>query len=191
MQNKCGAYMIDGCTSVTTENTIFATPVEWNLVQAHNVESGTVADVLPKTRDDILTMQSVNAEVVAFCSDNCNTMLKLRNEIASHFPETLVFGCTAHLGDLSLEKLTTFCNTWKNLESQVWEVQKAFRVPKIRRKLKVYNGLSPLMPPTTRFHYLVDMLLNYQANRTAYKYFFATLFYKFSFFSYLKASGCH
>ena len=152
IRNKFGTYILDGWTSVTSENvlaTIFATPLEWNLVQAHSLDSSTVDDILPKALGDINMLKSMQAEIVAFCCDNCNTMLSLRNEVLKYYPDMLVFGCTAHLADLALEKLTICCPGWSNLEGHIWEVQKAFRVPKVRRKLLQYKGKNPVLPAAT------------------------------------------
>ena len=173
VNNTPGTYIVDGWSSVTSESVfaaIFATPDQWNLVNAHSLEGSTVEDLLPACVKDIEALKSYKAEVIGICCDNCNAMVSLRSNLRlKHFPELLVYGCTAHLADLALEKLTKFCPNYKSLESLVWDVQKSFRVGKIRSKLAGFNGLMPILPPATRFHYLVDMMENYQHNLTAYK----------------------
>ena len=84
-------------------------------------------------------------------------------------PNLLVFGCSCHLIDLVLEKLVENNKSWKQIEDDVWAIQKAFRIPRMRTALKPMGGSVPLLPADTRFHYLVDMLENFISNLTPYR----------------------
>ena len=163
---KYGTLMLDGWTTISNVtpgivSTLFATPASWHLLDSKIVDDqGSSAQVLlPNLLNNLNSVEANGGKIVAFVSDNEKKMVLLREMLLEQRPEMAVFGCSAHLMDLVLEKFVKTCPKWSTFVDRVLDIQIQFRVHRFKFALMKNKGaLAPIKPAETRFHSNVDVV---------------------------------
>lgn len=167
-----GTLLIDGWSQLNRAlaSTSFSTGTALHFIDSFDFdENGQSAEVYLRDVEsayDYITKAKGN--VIALATDNCNTMISMRNQFAISHPEILTYACSDHLVDLILNDFVenTMCGA---IVSKVKSIQNVFRKhSRIMAGLKsIKDSLQPLVPNETRWHYSIDMLANYEKNHSS------------------------
>ena len=174
ISNRFGTIMLDGWTPTQANGiltSVFASPDQWHLLHSREVdENGSNAsDVAEYVRLQLAEVRSCGGCCVAVVCDNASNMVLMREQLSQDMPHLAIFGCSAHLFDLVMEKFSNL-EKWKSLISSVEDIQKCFRVHKVRAAfMKLPGAKAPILPAATRFHSAVDMPENFHSNRPSYR----------------------
>ena len=185
LKSNYGTVVCDGWSKHQKgiTSSVFCTTKKEVYVSSQPITSdGANAQVLTKIVSDAVgkveDVEGMNAKVVGFVSDSCNTMKSVRANLAVQFPGLAVFGCSAHAWDLELEVLGNL-PYFVDILAKILEVQKAFRTLALATALlecpeidaEDENGKmikkrphASILPPKTRWHRHVDVIENYFHN---------------------------
>jgi len=106
----------------------------------------------------------LSCKVVALVTDNCNTMLALRELIVQKYPQLITLGCQAHV----LNLLGNDISNSKILDDVIY-VQKFFKNHHYEgARLKQMRKNRPKIPATTRWNSSLDSIRSYIENEPTY-----------------------
>jgi hypothetical protein len=151
--------IISHCVSVEAKRTLFIDAV------ATKTDVKDAAYCCMLLNDAIRSAENdFECRVGAIITDNCNTMISMKNLISSQKPGIWTYGCQVHLLNLIGKEVTS-----TEILVKVKEVQHFFKDKTFPREtLKLIGGLQPVLPCEPRWNTSFACLANFVKNHTKY-----------------------